>query len=51
MPETFKTESGASINELLSRADEAERSDPSAAIELYDKILKKDALQTMLMTG
>jgi hypothetical protein len=46
MPETSKTESGPSINELMSEAEEAEKSDPSSAIDLYKQVLKKDVLQT-----
>lgn len=43
MPEI---ESAHSINELSTRAAEAEKSDASAAIELYQLILKIDPLQT-----
>jgi len=46
MPELSEIESGASINELTVKANEAEKSDPSSAIELYNRILKKDPLQT-----
>lgn len=46
MPGLPKIESARSINELSTGAAEAEKSDPSAAIELYQLILKIDPLQT-----
>jgi len=46
MPGVSQTENGASVNELTSKAAEAEKTNPSAAIELYHQILKKDPLQT-----
>jgi len=46
MPELSEIENGASINELTVKANEAEKSAPSSAIELYNRILKKDPLQT-----
>lgn len=46
MPESSEFESGLSLNELTTKANEIENSDPSSAIELYNQILKKDPLQT-----
>lgn len=46
MPGLPEIESARSINELSTGAAEAEKSDPSAAIELYQLILKIDPLQT-----
>ncbi|MGN6196841.1 MAG: hypothetical protein ACTHOB_18015 [Ginsengibacter sp.] len=46
MPDEREIENGASINELTSRAAEAEKTDPSLATDLYHQILKKDPLQT-----
>ena len=45
MPESSEIKSGPSINELTAKANEAEKSDTSSAIELYNQILKKDPLQ------
>lgn len=45
MPESSEIKSGPSINELMAKANEAEKSDTSSAIELYKQILKKDSLQ------
>ena len=45
MPESSEIESGSSINELTGKAHEAEKSDTSSAVELYNQILKKDPLQ------
>ena len=39
------SETSPSINELTTRAEEAEKSDTSAAIELYNEILKENPLQ------
>jgi hypothetical protein len=44
MPDA-EIENGASINELTSQAMEAEKTDPSSAIEIYNGILKTDPLQ------
>ncbi len=44
MPDA-EIENGASINELTSQAMEAEKTDPSSAIEIYNRILKTDPLQ------
>jgi hypothetical protein len=41
-----ETENSASVNELTSKAAEAEKTNPSAAIEIYNGILKTDPLQT-----
>ena len=46
MPGTPETENAASTNELTSKAEKAEKTDPSSAIEIYQEILKKDPLQT-----
>ena len=47
MPESpDKIETEPSVNDLTSKAGEAEKSDPSLAIELYHQILKTDPLQT-----
>jgi len=46
MPGTSESEDAASINELTSKAEEAEKTDPISAIETYQEILKKDPLQT-----
>lgn len=46
MPQLTEIENGPSINELTDRANEAEKSDTSKAVELYNQILKKDDLQT-----
>ena len=46
MPESTKTESSPSINELMSNTDDAERSGSSSAKDLYDEVLKEDPLQT-----
>jgi len=46
MPGTSEIENGASVNELTSKAEEAEKTDPSAAIETYKQIVEKDPLQT-----
>ncbi len=46
MPELSEIESGPSINELTVKANETENTDPASAIELYNRILKKDPLQT-----
>ena len=46
MGEASKIENRLSINELMSNANEAEKSDSSSAIEIYNDILKKDPLQT-----
>ncbi len=46
MPDVSEMENGASISELTSRAAEAEKTDPSLAIGLYNQVLKKDPLQT-----
>jgi hypothetical protein len=43
-PDNIETES--SINDLTANAAEAEKSNPALAIELYNRILKKDPLQT-----
>ena len=43
-PDNIETES--SINDLTAKAAEAEESNPSLAIELYNRILKTDPLQT-----
>jgi len=43
MPELSET--SPSINELTTRAAEAEKSDTAAAIELYNQVLKEDPLQ------
>jgi len=45
MPGESEIENAASINELTAKAGEAEKTDPSLAIELYNQILKKDPLQ------
>jgi len=45
MPGVSEIENGASINELTSKAMEAEKTDPSSAIEIYNGILKTDPLQ------
>lgn len=46
MPGTSEIENGASVNELTSKAEEAEKADPSLAIETYKQIVEKDPLQT-----
>jgi len=46
MPGTSEIENGASVNELISKAEEAEKTDPSLAIETYKQIVEKDPLQT-----
>ena len=43
-PDNIETES--SINDLTAKAAEAEKSNPALAIELYNRILKTDPLQT-----
>jgi tetratricopeptide (TPR) repeat protein len=45
MPQLSEIESAPSINELSTRATEAEKNDPSSAIEFYNQILKTDPLQ------
>lgn len=45
MPGLSEIENGASINELTSKAAEAEKTDPSSAIEIYNGILKTHPLQ------
>lgn len=46
MPGVSETENCASVNELTSIAAEAEKTDPPAAIDIYNQILKTDPLQT-----
>lgn len=46
MPGLSEIEDLPSINDLSSMAAEAEKSDPSSAIQLYTRILKTDPLQT-----
>jgi len=45
MPGESEIENEVSINELTAKAAEAEKTDPSSAIEMYNQILKKDPLQ------
>ncbi|MGN6177726.1 MAG: hypothetical protein ACTHNW_00995 [Mucilaginibacter sp.] len=45
MPGVPQIEEEASMNELTSKAAEAEKTDPSVAIELYHRILETDPLQ------
>jgi DNA-binding SARP family transcriptional activator len=46
MPGVPQVEEQASMNELTSKAAEAEKTDLSAAIKIYSHILEKDPLQT-----
>jgi hypothetical protein len=46
MPQLHQNESTTSINELTSKAEEVEKSNPALAIDLYNEILKIDPLQT-----
>lgn len=46
MPEPSKIENSPSINELMFNANEAEKSDSSSAVEMYNEVLEKDPLQT-----
>lgn len=45
MPGVSQIENETSVNELTSKAAEAEKTDPSLAIEIYNRILEKDPLQ------